>query len=350
MLHRRHPLDRLLRPSRPSAAELILAGAASICSAPAHAQASENPFAAFSGEWTLKDDKFQFVGDGHNVQTQIIPNHHTRCDRVNTDRSVLCVVKAGDLNGHILWTFDASRKRVHWLSHFGTERTGYGTGTFEAAGNLKFKLSFTDEPEGSYREYRYEWVTPAEYRMMSRQYDARGHATGNWYGGTFIRLPARGPRANDHAADKGGGACMAVPQKEPTSSASYSVEVDSRIVKAILKRIDTDITDVSIYSDDVVHMAPGSRAITSKAELHKVLKAEASYGRSDMVHELVTIHSYQDMVLTRGRVKSSWHPANGGKATPFETNNMITFRRAPDGSLKVWHVIFNRVDLERYGR
>ena len=132
MLYRGCPLDRL-RPSGRSAAELILlAGAASICSAPAHAQSAENPFAAFSGEWTLKDDKFQFVGDGKNVQTQIIPNHHTRCDRVNTDRSVLCVVKAGDLNGHILWTFDALRRRVHWLSHFGTERTGYGTGTFEA--------------------------------------------------------------------------------------------------------------------------------------------------------------------------------------------------------------------------
>lgn len=350
MLYRGCPLDRL-RPSGRSAAELILlAGAASICSAPAHAQSAENPFAAFSGEWTLKDDKFQFVGDGKNVQTQIIPNHHTRCDRVNTDRSVLCVVKAGDLNGHILWTFDALRRRVHWLSHFGTERTGYGTGTFEAPGNLRFKLSFTDEPEGSYREYRYEWVTPAEYRMMSRQYDARGRATGNWYGGTFIRLPASGRPGNDHAADNGGGGQMAVPQKEPKNGPSYSVENDSRKVRAILKRIDADITDVSIYSDDVVHMAQGSRAIISKAELQKVLNAEVSYGRSDMVHELLTIHSYPDMVLTRGRVKGIWHPANGGKPTPFETNNMITFRRAPDGSLKVWHVIFNRVDLERYGR
>jgi ketosteroid isomerase-like protein len=143
---------------------------------------------------------------------------------------------------------------------------------------------------------------------------------------------------------------LAAPHNAPTCGVTYSVEDDRRKVEAILKRIDTDITDVSIYSDDVVHMAQGSRAITSKAELQTVLNAEASYGRSNMVHELVTIHSSHDMVVTRGRVEGTWHPANGGKATPFETNNMITFRRAPDGSLKVWHVIFNRVELERYRR
>jgi hypothetical protein len=67
-----------------------------------------------------------------------------------------------------------------------------------------------------------------------------------------------------------------------------------------------------------------------------------------MTHEIVTLHSYPDLVLTTGRVMGVWHPVSGGKPTPFETNNMITFRRAPDGSLKVWQVIFNRVELERY--
>ena len=170
---------------------LFFAGAGTgVSSHAVQARASGNPFAAFSGEWTLKGDKFQHVSDGKNVETLTIPHHHTKCGQVNTERSALCVVKAGDLNGHILWTYDGSRKRVHWLSHFGTERTGFGTGTFDQASNLKFKLSFTDEPEGSYREYRYEWISPDEYTLRSTQYDSQGRATGNWYGGTFIRLPA----------------------------------------------------------------------------------------------------------------------------------------------------------------
>ncbi|ADG09217.1 Cif family virulence factor [Caulobacter segnis] len=302
---------------------------------PVPAPAGENPFSALFGEWTLKDDKFQYVGDGRTVETQIIPNHHTQCARVNTDRSMLCVVKAGALNGHMLWTYDASKQRVHWLSHFGTERTGVGVGTFDKASNLTFKVSFTDEPEGSYRQYRYEWVSPDEYTLRSTQYDRRGRATGNWYGGAFVRLPASA-------------LAVAGPTRPPATGMAYSVEDDIQKVKAILKKIDADITDTSIYSEDVVHMAQGSRAITSKAALQKVLAAEASHGRSNMTHEIVTLHSYSDLVLTRGRVKGAWHPANGGSPIPFETNNIITFRRAADGSLKVWHVIFNWVELERY--
>jgi hypothetical protein len=171
----------------------VMAAAAS--GAPQAASGNDYPFAAFAGEWTLKDDKFQHVGDGRNVETLTIPNHHTKCAKVNTDRSILCVVKAGDLNGHILWTYDSAKKRVHWLSHFGTQRTGHGSGTFDAASNLTFRLNFTDEPEGSYREYRYTWLSPDEYRMMSRQYQSDGRATGNWYGGTFVRLPVSQRRA-----------------------------------------------------------------------------------------------------------------------------------------------------------
>lgn len=134
--------------------------------------------------------------------------------------------------------------------------------------------------------------------------------------------------------------------QKKSSTPGFTVEEDTRMVKVILKKIDADISDTSIYADDVVHMAQGSRAITNKNELGKVLKAEASYGRSEMTHEIVTLQSYHDMVLTRGRVKGTYHPNNGGKDIPFETNNIIIFKRMNDGTLKVWQVIFNRVNLE----
>jgi ketosteroid isomerase-like protein len=134
----------------------------------------------------------------------------------------------------------------------------------------------------------------------------------------------------------------------PPVAASYDVEEDARKVRAVLSVIDRDVTDTSIYVDDVVHMGQDSRPITNREALTRALAAEATHGRAEMKHELVSIHSYPDMVLTRGRVTGSWRPAAGGAGVPFETNNMITFRRMPDGSLKVWHVIFNRVDLSRY--
>ena len=139
--------------------------------------------------------------------------------------------------------------------------------------------------------------------------------------------------------------------QEPTQSSDFSIEEDTKKVKEILKVIDDlgknmDAT-MSVFSDELVHMAQGSRAITNKAELRKVLEAESSYGKTMMTHEIISLHSYHDLVLTRGRVKGTWTPP-GGAAIPFETNNMITFRRMGDGSLKVWHVIFNRVSLENY--
>jgi ketosteroid isomerase-like protein len=132
----------------------------------------------------------------------------------------------------------------------------------------------------------------------------------------------------------------------------FSIEEDTKMVKAILKNIDDYTLDLdtkmSVYSEDVVHMAQGSRAITNKVDLRKVLEAEYSYGHSVMTHEIVTLHAYHDMVLTRGKVTGSYHPGDGSTPIPFETNNIITFRRMADGTLKVWQVIFNRVSLEKY--
>jgi hypothetical protein len=196
----------------------------------APAPQSANKLSAFIGEWTLKDDQFQQVWGGKTVETLKIPNHFTKCDPINTEGSVLCVVSAGDLKGHILWVMGANQQ-VHHLSHFGTERTGVGGGALDDRSDLTLKISFRDEPEGTYRQYEYSWVSADEYTMVSRQYDKDGRATGNWYGGTFVRLPP----------------------------ANQAVQSDTQKVNAILKKIDADVTDMSIYSDDVVHMAGQSR-------------------------------------------------------------------------------------------
>jgi ketosteroid isomerase-like protein len=137
----------------------------------------------------------------------------------------------------------------------------------------------------------------------------------------------------------------------PEIRLAYSTEADTQKVKRIFQVLDNlaDNLDstMSVFSDDVVHMGQGNRAVTDKTELRSLLERETSYGDTRMVHELISIHSYPDMVLTRGRVKGTWTPPQG-EPVPFETNNIITFRRLKDGSLKIWHVIFNRVALENY--
>lgn len=166
-----------------------LAGLAAPSSQAQTSPSAENPFAAFVGQWTLKDDRFQQVWDGHTVETLTIPGHHTDCQPVNTAMTILCKVSAGDLKGHIFWAYDPPSGQVHHLSHFGERRLGVGTGRLNTKSDLNLTLRFTDEPDGSYRVYDYVWISADEYRMISRQYSADGAPTGNWYGGTFIRVP-----------------------------------------------------------------------------------------------------------------------------------------------------------------
>lgn len=131
-------------------------------------------------------------------------------------------------------------------------------------------------------------------------------------------------------------------QKNP----KFSVADDTEKVKVLLSRIDKDVSDTSVYSNDVVHMAQGSRAITNKNELAKILKAEAAAGTTNMKHQLVTINSFADHVIVQGKVTGTFLPHGGHQAYTFETNNMMTFKRMKDGNLKIWHVIFNRIDAE----
>src|SRR5688572_25566373 len=154
----------------------------------AESTSDENPFKKYFGEWTLKDNKFQQVWDGKTIETLDIKNHYTECKAINTEGSVLCVVDAGDLKGHILWTYDSDQKKVHHLSHFGSSRNGVGSGILDNKGNLTTNVSFQGELQGSYRIYVYIWVSGIEYSMLSSQYDSNGKPTGNWYGGSFVRV------------------------------------------------------------------------------------------------------------------------------------------------------------------
>jgi ketosteroid isomerase-like protein len=139
--------------------------------------------------------------------------------------------------------------------------------------------------------------------------------------------------------------------KQPEQHKIIASTEDTKKVKKILETLDVYGKDINatmdIFTDDVVHMAQGKRATTNKEELQQVLTKEAGYGETIMKHTIIEIHSYSDMVLTRGKAIGTWAPPNGA-SIPFETNNVITFRRSPDGGLKVWHVIFNRVTLEDY--
>ncbi|MEO5564752.1 MAG: hypothetical protein ABIR18_15000 [Chitinophagaceae bacterium] len=137
---------------------------------------------------------------------------------------------------------------------------------------------------------------------------------------------------------------------QKSRTAAISFKDDTTKVRKIFKNIDDHTLDwdtkMSVYADNVIHMAQGSRAVTGKDSLRKVLETEARYGHSVMTHYIIDLLSYDYIVVVRGRVTGNYYSNNGGAAIPFETNNLFIFDRTKDGTLKVSKVIFNRIDLD----
>nr|WP_299338561.1 hypothetical protein [Allomuricauda sp.] len=128
----------------------------------------------------------------------------------------------------------------------------------------------------------------------------------------------------------------------------YSEEDDKKMVSEILENLDDHTLDVdakmSVYSEDIIHMGQGNRAITSLEDLRSMFIEERKWGHSEMKHQAFEIHSFDDHVIVRGGVKGQWHSIDGNNTVPFETNNLMTFKRTNNGELKIWHVIFNRIE------
>lgn len=133
----------------------------------AQTSGSHNPFHRFTGEWTLKHDRWSHNwGQGEEVIS--IPGHHTLSKPLNTENSMLSVVDRTEPRGHILWSYNPATKEVHHLSSFGTSRNGVGKGTLSPSGDLILRINFSDEAPGTYRIYTYRWVSDDEYEMFPR--------------------------------------------------------------------------------------------------------------------------------------------------------------------------------------
>lgn len=278
---------------------------------------SENPFAKFIGEWTLKNEDWS-QNWGYGDEQIKIPHHHTISTGINTKNSLISIIDGPEPNGQIYWSYNPVTKEVDHLSSFGELRAGKGKGTVDEKGNLKLKLSFEGEAKDTYRIYTYTWVNDNEYILKSVQFDQNDQPTGLYYGGTFVRITRKSPL------------------KE---------------IQDILKVLDNnDISideQLKVYSDQIVHMAPNNKAIENKKELKSYLEQQRTYGTSVMTHEVIELDVINDdIVIMRGEVKGSFYPKDGGKAIPFQTKNLFTFQRIK-GELRIKKVIYNMTPTKK---
>ncbi|MFY0591068.1 DUF4440 domain-containing protein [Roseivirga sp.] len=151
---------------------------------------SINPFIKYIGEWGLKNEDWT-QNWGGETETIKIPGHHTVSSQINTVNSLLSIVDGPEPNGHIFWSYNPNTKEVFHSSSFGTIRSGQGQGTVNENGDLRLKVSFEGEPEGTYRIYTYTWISSDEYALKSIQFDATNKPTGLFYEGNFVRIKSK---------------------------------------------------------------------------------------------------------------------------------------------------------------
>lgn len=301
---------------------LVLCGAAPLA---LRAAPDGNPFEKFIGEWTLKDDNWtQNWGGG--LEHIKISGHHTVCRAVNTENSLLAVIDGAPPHGHIFWTYNRATGEVRHLSSFGQTRSGVGTGSVNERGDVALKVSFEDEPPGTYRRYVYRWINDDEYELSSTHYGANDQPTGWFYGGTFVRLSRR--------------------------------ETDRQKVAAIFARHDEvyrhadDVgPGLDAYlrnvADDVILMPHDARAIEGKPAYRRHIEESFADGRMTIRHELIELYSFAETVIVRGRAVGTFTPRGQTVVHSFETKNLFVFRRTAGGELQVWQIIFNHSPAKR---
>ena len=132
------------------------------------------------------------------------------------------------------------------------------------------------------------------------------------------------------------------------SNHTFFKENDEEKVTELLRLLDNDTLDITqrmrLYSKDIVHMAQGEAPITNLNDLKAMFLESQKWGYSKMTHKAEDIHSFEDHIIVRGSVEGTWFSKDGSQQIPFKTNNLMTLKRTENGKLKVWHVIFNRIE------
>lgn len=98
---------------------------------------------------------------------------------------------------------------------------------------------------------------------------------------------------------------------------------------------------MAAVATDIILMPNGGAVIEGKAAYLQHVKQFYASGTIQIRHELIEVYSYPEVVIARGRAVGSFTPHGGSTPSNFESKNVFIFRRAKNGNLEVWQIIFN---------
>jgi ketosteroid isomerase-like protein len=112
-----------------------------------------------------------------------------------------------------------------------------------------------------------------------------------------------------------------------------------RIFESIDKQVDGFDEHWAAVADDIVYQAPGRPTIEGKEAYKKQAIEFFTGGSLEIRHELVTLESYSDVVVVRGRASGRFQPPGGTIIHPWKTRNLFVFQRLSTGRLQISQII-----------
>lgn len=101
----------------------------------------------------------------------------------------------------------------------------------------------------------------------------------------------------------------------------------------------------SLWTDDIVTMAPGAPAVVGRDANNKKLEAEADKLKSTQIlafdEQWQEIRIEDDWAYEWGTMSGRLQPFTGGKETDYRLNVMRILNRQPDGTWKIARSIYN---------
>ncbi|MEM1050759.1 MAG: hypothetical protein AAGI28_01555 [Pseudomonadota bacterium] len=120
---------------------------------------------------------------------------------------------------------------------------------------------------------------------------------------------------------------------------------DEISIRATLAQLDNvaqpaeDLAD--LYLDDAVILQPGQVEVRGREAIMELMRAQADGPELEMKHRIDELAWFEDVIIVQGGVTGVARPDDGSGPYPFATQNLIVFKRAPDGRARIWKVIYN---------
>jgi ketosteroid isomerase-like protein len=134
-------------------------------------------------------------------------------------------------------------------------------------------------------------------------------------------------------------------QGEPESASTMAddmITVSRMLVSLDRIAAEADVDEFLTYvSDDAVMMPPDELAVVGKRAISDWYATLYANYTVELKHDPLETDIFGDIIVHRGNASFTATPIAGGQPISQDNKYLMVIKKQPDGSLKIWRVVFN---------